>query len=373
MNRMRDLVREGMRDGAFGLSTGLFYVPANFAPTEEVIELARVAGQYGGIHESHMRDETGGVLNSVRETIAIGEQGQLPTQITHHKIIGKANWGRSVETLRLVDEARGRGVDVTIDQYPYTASNTGLEAGLLPQWAREGGRERLLARLRDPQTVGRIRDEVAKALDNDRGAGDPANVVLAACDFDKTLGGKNLRQLLVDAGTPVSSTVAAELVMDLVRRGHCTAIYHAISEEDLVRILKHPATMIASDADPGEPTFGEDVPHPRAYGTFARVLAVYVREQHVISLEEAVRKMSSFPAARLRLPDRGLLRPGFKADIVVFNPASIQDRATFERPHQYATGVQLVIVNGDVVLRDGKMTGARPGRVLRGSGYRKPE
>jgi N-acyl-D-amino-acid deacylase len=367
--RMRDLVREGMQEGAFGLSTGLFYVPANFAQTEEVIQLARVAGQYGGVHESHMRDETGRVLDSVRETIAIGAQGHLPTQITHHKIIGKANWGRSVETLRLVDEARQRGVDVTIDQYPYTASNTSLEAGLVPQWAREGGRERLLARLRDPDTGARVRQEIASAIENDRGAGDPANVALAACDFDQTLGGRNLRQLLDAAHNPVTSAAAADLVVELVAKGNCTAIYHAISEDDLLRILKHPVTMIASDADPGEPVFGRDVPHPRAYGTFARVLAVYVREQHALSLEDAVRKMSSFPAMRMRLTDRGVLRPGMKADVVAFDAATIKDNATFEDPHRYATGVRAVLVNGEVVFQNGRMTGARPGRVLRGPGF----
>jgi N-acyl-D-amino-acid deacylase len=369
LEQMRALVRAGMDDGAFGLSTGLFYVPGNYAPLSEVVELARVAGERGGIHQSHMRDEAAGVLDSVRETIAIGEQGHLPTEVTHHKIIGKANWGKSVDTLRLVDEARARGVDVTIDQYPYTASSTSIEGGLVPQWAREGGRERLLARLQDPQTAGHIHAEVVKAIDNDRGGGDPANVALAACEFDPSLAGKNLAQVLRERGRPVTSSTAADLVVDIVRKGGCMAIYHAIDEDDLVRIMKHPATMIASDAAPGEPAFGRDVPHPRAYGTFARVLGVYVREKHILSLEEAVRKMSSFPAARMRLVDRGVLRPGMKADIAVFDAAEVKDAATFEKPHQYATGMHVVLVNGQVVLENGAMTTARPGRVLYGPGY----
>ncbi len=370
LDQMRALVRVGMDEGAFGLSTGLFYVPGNYAPLSEVIELARVAGERGGIHQSHMRDEAAHVLDSVRDTIAIGEQGHLPTQVTHHKIIGKAYWGRSVDTLRLVDEARARGVDVTIDQYPYTASSTSIEGGLVPQWAREGGRERLLARLKDPGTAPRIQAEIARAIDNERGGGDPANVALAACEFDRSLAGKNLAQVLRERGQPVTSSAAADLVVDIVQKGGCSAIYHAIDEEDLVRILKHPATMVASDAAPGEPTFGRDVPHPRAYGTFARVLGVYVREKHVLSLEEAVRKMTSFPATRMRLADRGLLRPGMKADIAVFDATTIADTATFEQPHQYATGMHAVLVNGQVVLENGKMTAARPGRVLYGPGYR---
>jgi dihydroorotase/N-acyl-D-amino-acid deacylase len=365
LERMRSLVRQGMRDGAFGLSTGLFYVPGNYAPLDEVVELARVAGEFGGIHQSHMRDEAAGVVNSVRDTIAIGERGGLPTQVTHHKIIGKSNWGKSVDTLRLIDEARLRGVDATLDQYPYTASSTSIQGGLVPQWAQEGGRTRMLERFKDETSRQKILLEVSKAIETDRGGGDPANVVLAACPWDPTLAGKSLAQVLKDRGRPVAVDQAADLVAEIVEKGGCSAIYHAISEDDLVRIMKHPATMIASDASPGIPTFGKDVPHPRAYGTFARVLGVYVREKHVLTLEDAVRKMSSFPASRMGLRDRGLLRPGMKADVVVFDAAKIADRATFEKPHQYAEGVSAVIVNGHITFAAGQMTGERGGRALR--------
>jgi N-acyl-D-amino-acid deacylase len=273
--------------------------------------------------------------------------------------------------LRLIDEARARGVDVTIDQYPFTASSTSIEAGLVPQWAREGGRERLLARLKDQQTGARVHADIVKAIDTDRGGGDPANVALAACGFDPLLSGKNLAQVLRERGKPVTLSTAADLVVEIVEKGGCSAIYHAIDEDDVVRIMKHPATMIASDAAPGEPEFGRDVPHPRAYGTFARVLGVYVREKHVLTLEEAVRKMSSFPAMRMRLMDRGLVRPGMKADIAVFDAAEVKDVATFEKPHRYAVGMHVVIVNGQIVLEEnGRMTSARPGRVLFGPGYR---
>ena len=365
LERMRALVRTGMREGAFGLSTGLFYVPGNYAPLDEVVELARVAGEFGGIHQSHMRDEAAHVLDSVRDTIAIGERGGLPTQVTHHKIIGKVNWGQSVETLRLIDEARSRGVDVTIDQYPYTASSTSIQGGLVPQWAQAGGREAMLTGLRVAATRGKVIAAIANAIETDRGGGDPANVVLAACSWDPSLAGKSLAQVLRDRGRPVTIPSAAELVVEIVEKGGCSAIFHAISEDDLVRIMKHPATMIASDAAPGVPTFGKNVPHPRAYGTFARVLGVYVREKGVLTIEDAVRKMSAFPAQRLGLADRGILRPGLKADVVVFNPATVKDAATFEKPHQYAEGVSAVIVNGQLTLSEGRMTGARLGRALR--------
>jgi dihydroorotase/N-acyl-D-amino-acid deacylase len=361
--RMVELVREGMRDGAFGLSTGLFYLPGTFAPTSEVVELARAAGELGGIHVSHMREEAARVVDSVRETIEIGELGRLPTQVTHHKIIGKGNWGKSVETLRLIDAARARGVDATIDQYPYTASSTGLES-LLPAWVREGGGEALRKRLADPDVRGRVRAAVIENLKYDRGGGDPANVQFANCRFDPTLAGKNLADATRAAGREVGFEAAADTAIEMVEKGGCQSIFHAIGEEDLLRILKHPATMIASDGE--VTTFGVASPHPRSYGTFVRVLGRYVREQKALSLEEAVRKMTAMPAARLGLADRGLLRPGQKADLAVFEPDRVADRATFERPHQYPDGVSLVVVNGEVVFENGGMTAARPGRILRG-------
>lgn len=369
IDKMKAIVRQGMRDGAFGLSSGLFYVPGNFTPTEEVIELAKVAGELGGIYISHMRDETSRVVESVRETIRIGEEGHLPTQVTHHKIIGTANWGKSVETLRLVDEARARGVDATIDQYPYTASATSIQAALWPQWAQEGGREAVLARLKDPATRAKIKAESVRILKNERGGGDPRNVVISSCGWDASLAGKNLADVTSLRGMPVTIENAAEAVMWIVEQGGCGGIFHAIGEEDLIRILKHPATMVASDGE--VPIFGRAHPHPRSYGTFARVLGVYVREKKVLALEEAVRKMSSAPAQRIGLLDRGVLRPGMKADIVVFDPATVRDTATFEKPHQYAEGVSVVIVNGEVAYENGRMTAARPGRVLYGPAYQR--
>jgi N-acyl-D-amino-acid deacylase len=332
-----------------------------------VIEIAKVVGRMGGIHISHMRDEAAGVLDSVRETIRIGEEGGLPTQITHHKIIGRPNWGESVETLKLVEAARARGVDVTMDQYPYTASSTGITA-LLPQWALEGGRQATAERLASPAERAKIKKVIVQKLKVDRGGGDPGNVQIVNCGFDRTLAGKNLAGITKARGIEPTFENAAETAMDLVAKGGCSAIFHAISEDDVVRIMKSPYTMIASDGE--IPVFGQASPHPRSYGTFARVLGVYVREKHVLTLEEAVRRMSGFPAERLKIWDRGLLRPGMKADVVVFDPATVADRAQYDRPHQYSVGVRDVMVNGRLVLHNGAVTAERPGRVLYGPAHR---
>ena len=365
IGKMKLIARQAMQDGAFGLSTGLFYVPGNFTPTEEVIEIAKVVASFGGMHISHMRDEAAGVLDSVRETIRIGEEGGLPTQVTHHKIIGAANWGKSAETLRLVEEARARGVDVTIDEYPYTASSTGTSA-LFPQWSLAGGQKALLERLSAPDQRGRIKAEIVERIRVDRGGGDPKNVVMANCSFDHSLDGQSLADITAARGRTVNFDTAAETAIEIQQKGGCQAVYHAISEDDIERILKSPYTMIGSDGE--IPEFGKGVPHPRSYGTNARVLARYVREKKVITLEDAIRKMSGYPAERLRLLDRGLLRPGMKADIVIFDPDKIQDKADYAHPHQYAEGVRDVIVNGQLVISNGRLTAARPGRVLRLNG-----
>ena len=367
LERMRGMVRDGMRDGAFGLSTGLFYVPATFSKTDEVIELAKIAGAMGGIHISHMRDETKGVVESVRETIDVGEKGGLPTQVTHHKTLGKAAWGKTVDTLALIDAARGRGVDATVDVYPYTASATAIQAALMPTWAQEGGQAEILKRLRDPVSRRRILVETFQLLLNERGGGDAHNVQLSRCDWNPVLAGKRLDEVAVGRGKSASLEDAADTVLWLVENGGCGGIYFAIDEADVQRVLKHPASMIASDGQ--VVLFGRANPHPRSYGTFARVLGRYVRDLKVLSLEDAIRKMTSFPAQRIGLTDRGLLREGMKADLVIFDPKTVRDVATFEQPHQYAEGVITVVVNGQIAFEHGKMTTARPGRLLYGSAW----
>jgi N-acyl-D-amino-acid deacylase len=367
MVRMEELVRQGMNDGAFGLSTGLFYVPGTFTPTEEVVALSRIVAGMGGTYVSHMRNEAAGVVDSVKETIAIGEAAGIPVQISHHKAIGRANWGKTVETLRLVADARARGQDVTLDVYPYTASKTGL-AALLPAWGLEGGRKAMLERLADPATRARLLAAAAESIRSDRGAGDPKNVVISTASGKKDAEGKDLARLSVERGVSPTPENAAETAFRILEAGDATAIYHAMDEGDVERVLRDPGAMIASDGE--IPVFGEASPHPRSYGTFARVLAVTVREKKLLTLEEAVRKMSGLPARRLGLADRGLLKEGFAADLVVFDPKKVKDVATFAKPHAYATGVADVIVNGVVVLDAGKMTGARPGKVLYGPAHR---
>ncbi len=366
LERMRAVVRQGIHDGAFGLSTGLFYIPGKFTPMSEVVELQKLFAPYRGVHTSHMRDEAGGVVESVRETIAIGERAGVPTHVSHHKVIGKANWGKSIETLKLIDEARSRGVDVTLDQYPYTASSTTVHAALLPGWALDGGLQQAIARIKDPATRPKVKAAVANLILTERGGGDPRNVVIVACAWDASLAGKNLAEITRDRGQEPTLENSAESVLWLIESGGCRGVYHAMGEEDLQRILAHPATMIASDGQIAQ--FGRDSIHPRSYGTFARVLAVYVREKGILTLEDAVRKMSSFPAARIGLADRGVLRPGMKADIAVFDPARVRDAATFDKPHQYAEGFSYVIVNGQLVYENGTVTAARPGKVLYGPG-----
>lgn len=369
MDEMRGLVRQGMLEGAFGLSSGLIYNPGVFSSTEEVIEMARVAGQLGGIYISHIRGEAGTVVESVREVVRIGEEGQLPAQVTHHKVMGQSNSGMSEQTLRLIAEARARGVDVTSDQYPYTASSTSLNSALLPAWANEGGRAAMLKRLADSEQRARIRDYVAEAIRQDRGGGDPGNIQVAWAENEPSIAGRNLTQIMAARGIEPTPGHAAEVVLQLLEKGQVRGIFHTISEPDVERILVDPSTMIASD---GEVTvLGKDAPHPRSYGTFARVLSTYVRDRKLLTLEEAVRKMTSFPAQRVGLLDRGILRPGMAADVVVFDADRIRDKSTYEQPHQYAEGVSAVLVNGVVVFEGGAMTGARPGAVLYGPAWKK--
>lgn len=366
MERMKQMVRDAMEQGALGISTGLFYVPGSFTSTEEVIELSKVAAEYNGIYISHIREEAAQLIDSVQETIRIGEEADIPVQITHHKVIGVENWGASIESLRLVDEARKRGVDVTIDQYPYTASQTSINA-LIPQWAQAGGREEMLSRINSAETYSTIKNEVVAKILYDRGGGDPRNVFISRNSWDPDMAGKNLAELAIDAGLEPTPENAADVVFDIIRGGGATAVYHAIGPEDVDRIMQHPATAIGSDGPVG--VFGEGAPHPRQYGTFARVLGLYVRERKILSLEEAIRKMSSQSARRLGIHDRGLITKGYFADIAIFDPDEIIDKATFENPHQYAIGTKFVLVNGTVVVENGQHTGARPGRILHGPGY----
>ena len=366
LEAMKALVRTAMLEGAYGLSSGLKYIPGAYADTEEVIELARVAGEYDGIYITHMREEGLDLIKSVRETIRIGEEGGLPAQITHHKAMGGEMWGKSAETLALVDAANARGVDVSSDQYPYTASSTGISV-LFPAWSLAGTKETQLARLQDPEIRARMKESIVFNLIHDRGGNDPARVAIAECKWDPSLNGKNFAEVLRDRNQPVDIERAAELALELQENGGCSGVFHAMSEEDVERIMQHPRTMIASDG--GIFVAGEGVPHPRNYGSFARVLAYYVRDKQVLSPAIAIHKMSMMPADRIGLKDRGRIEVDAIADIAVMDLNTVQDHATFPQPHQYSSGVEHVLVNGVVVLRNGEMTGKRPGRSLRAASW----
>jgi N-acyl-D-amino-acid deacylase len=364
IDRMRVLVERGMRDGAFGLSSGLDYVPGAYAPLEEIVELAKVAGRLSGHYQSHIRGEGPPVVKAVQEAIAVGELGKLPTQITHHKVLGRASFGKSVDTLRLIDKARARGIDVTIDQYPYTSAHGGAD---FPVWARAGSREEVLNRVKDPEIRHKVKADLERRIRI--GAGDPSKIVISHCDWDASLDGKSLADLARLRGYKADPEGGAEAALWMFEQGDCDRTQRDVmSEADVERILKHRATMVASDGEIprglGDPHAGPT--HPRSYGTFVRVLGHYVRERKLLGLEEAVHKMSAMPAQRLGLRDRGLIRADMKADLVVFDPARVRDASTFENPHQYAEGVLLVIVNGQIVVENNAVTAARPGRVLYG-------
>ena len=363
---MKQLVKTAMLDGAYGLSTGLKYIPGAYSKTDEVIELSRVAGEYDGIYISHMREEGLDLIKSVKETIRIGEEANLPAQITHHKVMGVEMWGSSKETLALVDAANARGVDVSSDQYPYTASSTGISV-LFPAWSLAGNREVQLARFNDPETRARIKKGIVFNLIHDRGGDDPARVAIANCNWDTSLNGKNFAEILLERGQPVNMESAADLALDIQEQGGCSGVFHAMSGEDVARIMQHSRTMIASDG--GIFVAGEGVPHPRNYGSFAKVLAYYVREEKIIPVGEAIHKMTKMPAERIGLHDRGRIEVGARADIAVLNLDTIQDHASFKQPHQLATGVHHVLINGVLVLNDGEMTGKRPGHALRSGSY----
>ena len=358
---MKAMVEQAMKDGSFGLSSGLEYTPGAFAEISEVVEISRPVAEHDGLYISHIRDEGGRLLESVDEVLEIGRSAGARVQVTHHKLIGKSRWGGASASLALLDEAIASGIDASSDQYPYTASSTGLTI-LFPNWAKDGGFEALVARLNDPETLAQVRSDVIAHINAERGA-DPSTIVAARCEFDSSFNVKSLADILVDRGLDVTVPGAADVAIELVRAGSCSGVFHSMSPDDVETIMLHPMTSISSDG--GIPALNEGVPHPRNYGAFAKVLAYYVREKHVLTLEQAVYKMTALPASRLSLSNRGKIAEGMAADLVIFDADTIQDQAKFGDPHHYATGVRDVWVNGTHVLVDGVMPGVRPGTALR--------
>jgi N-acyl-D-amino-acid deacylase len=362
LRSMKALVAEGMGQGAFGISTGLRYLPGNFAKTDEVIELSRVAADSGGIYTSHLREEGLGLIEGVAEAITIGREARIPIVLTHHKAVGTKMWGQSVRTLAMVDSARRAGIDVMMDVYPYTATSTGL-AVLIPTWAFDGGDTAFTRRLADPALRDSIKRGIVFNILNDRGGGDLSRVQFSSVRWQPELNGKTLADWARQRGLEPTPENGAELVIEGQQKGGGSMIYHVLDEADVQRIMRHPQAMIGSDGRLSRP--GETSPHPRAYGTFPRVLGRYARDLKLFPLEIAIYKMTGQSAARLKLRDRGVLRAGYFADVVIFDPATIADKSTFEQPHQYPVGIDFVFVNGVAAVDTGTFMDARSGRVLK--------
>jgi len=368
LQKMKKTLAQAIEDGAFGMSTGLIYPPGCYAKTDELIELSKVVAKYGGIYSSHIRGEGDELFNSVKEAIEIGEKARLPVEISHHKAGGKANWGKVKKSLKMIDEARKRKVDVTCDVYPYVAASFGLSA-MLPPWVHEGGSMELLKRLKDPKIRERLKKEMSEGVPGWssplKAAGWDATMI-ARCEKNPRYEGKTIAEIV-----KTESVDPFEFTFDLLIKENTAVgvVRFAMCEDDVERVLQHPVSMIGSDASAIAPygVLGKGKPHPRSYGTFPRVLGKYVREEGILTLENAVRKMTSLPAQKLGLRDRGLIREGMYADLTIFDPAKVIDKASYTEPHQYPEGIQYVVVNGKIVIDKKEHTGTLAGKALRHS------
>lgn len=363
LSLMKHAVAQGMKDGALGLSTGLIYLPGTFAKTAELVELARVVKASDGIYASHLRDEGPEIRPALAEVFQVARETGIRAEISHLKLRGQSAWGQAAEILQALDTARAEGLDITQDQYVYTAASTSIESLIMDE-ARTGGPEPFKAWLSRPADKARVVADMKQRLQRS-GREDYRYAVIADFPADRSLNGLNLAEAALKLRNSSCLDAQIDCIFDIYLRGGATGVFHGLHEADVRAFLAHPNTMAGSDS--GLHRFQVGVPHPRGYGNHARVLGHYVRELKLLRLEEAVRKMTSLPAGVFRLAGRGQIREGFLADAVVFDPATIQDRATFEQPHQYATGIAQVLVNGVLVIKNGQPTGARPGQVLRGN------
>jgi len=368
MDSMKLLVRQAMEEGAVGISSALEYVPASFASPEELTELCRVMAEYDGLYISHLRNEDDLLLESMDELIRVAKEANVRAEIYHFKQTGKTNWHKLDGAVAKIDSARAAGLAVTADMYNYVASSTGFDV-LMPDWVQEGGFAKWVERLKDPKVRKIVGPEILKTILRKPGSAERVLIVGFNSDSLKYLQGKTLAQIAEIRGKSPEETVM-DLVIDDGSR--ISVVYFSMSEDNIRKEIALPWMSFCSDGQSmsAEGVFLKSATHPRAYGNFARLLGKYVRDEKVISLEEAVRKLTSLPASNLRLDDRGALKPGFCADVVIFDAAKVQDMATFENPHQYATGMVHVFVNGVQVLKDGEHTGATPGRVVRGPGWK---
>lgn len=374
MERMKALVRKAMEEGALGVGSSLIYAPANYSSTEELIELCKVAGEYGGMYITHMRSEGNGIFGAVDETIRIAREANLPAEIYHLKMAGKDNWWKLDSVVAKINQANASGLKITTDMYTYTAGATGLDASM-PPWLQEGGLHAWIKRMKDPKIRKQALEEMRKPSDKWENlllmAGTPENVLLLSFNSDslRQFTGKTLAEVAKIYGKSPEETAMDLVMADSTRVG---TAYFMMSEDNIKRQIALPYMSFGSDAGApaAEGKFLNSSTHPRAYGNFARLLGKYVRDEKVLPLEQAIQKLTSLPASNLKIKKRGSLAPGYFADVVVFDPEKIQDHATFEEPHQYATGMQHVFVNGTQVLKDGEHTHARPGRVVRGPGWK---
>ena len=362
MDIMKSQISLAMDEGAFGISTGLKYLPGNFSEIDEIISLSKEASNKGGIYTSHLRDEGLGIIASVKEAIDISKYAEIPVVLTHHKVIGKPMWGKSSKTLALVDSARIAGLDILMDQYPYEASYTGISV-LIPGWARAGGNKQFAKRIDNPILRDSIKNGIIFNILNDRGGNDLDRVQFAKVKWMPELEGKTLKYWAKKRGLNPSIENGAELVIEAQLKGGASCVFFAMDKEDVENIMKHPQTMIASDGRLVRP--GDGHPHPRWYGTFPRVLGHYVRKKNTLSLSEAIYKMTLLPANTIGLKNRGVLKEGMKADITIFNSNTVIDKATFEKPHQYPEGIYYVMVNGKLSIDDGNFMDIKAGEVLR--------
>ena len=347
LDQMKKIVSKSMAEGAFGISTGLKYLPGSFSKVDELIELSKEVSKQGGIYTSHLRDEGLDVISSVKEAITISEKANIPVILTHHKVIGKPMWGKSNETLALVDAALKKGLDIKIDQYPYNASHTGISV-LIPSWARVGGDDAFKKRLKNSKLKDSIKKGIVFNILNDRGGEDLGRIQFAKVKWMPQLEGRTLKYWCEQKGLKPTTDNGAELVIQAQINGGASCIFHAMDEADVINIMKHPKTMIASDGRLVK--IGDGHPHPRSYGTFPRVLGHYVRESKIISLSEAIHKMTLMPAKAMGLKKRGFIAEGNKADLTLFDPKKVIDKATYEDPHQYSEGIEYVIVNGEIAV-----------------------
>ena len=366
LKRMEQLVENAMKDGAVGFSTGLIYIPGTYAKTPEVISLARAASKYHGTYTSHIRSESQHVFEAIEEALNVGREAGMPVQISHFKI-GKPFWGQSDKTLAMVRKAREEGYDVTIDQYPYTASSTTLNS-VIPSWVLENGRDSINYRINDPFIHKRIVDEMVSDMEK-RARTSFEYAVVSNFRSDTSYNGKSISQINLLMGRKATIPDEIETILDITKRGGASMVFHSMDEADVENIMLYPFTMIASDS--GIRDFGAGVPHPRGYGSNARVLARYVRERHVIGLEDAVRRMTSLPAQKFGFKNRGLLREGMAADIIIFDPETVKDQSTYEKPHAFATGIRYVLVNGKITSNKMQHTGVRNGQILHGPSFTK--